>query len=113
MSRKKSLIKANISKARKLSKQNLSRSNRGTTFKLGDLFSFSTKGTAKNNFSSSLEYKNFMVDLKGTVKNGKAKLNVKIDGKSFSFKCEIIMGERTFKELFVLFEHLLSNLGNR
>lgn len=95
-------------KSRKLSKN-----FKGTTLKLGDIFSFSTKGAAKKNFSSSFEYENFMVDLKSNVKNGKAKLNVKIDGKTFNFSGEVTISEKAFNNLCALSEHLLSSVTSR
>lgn len=105
MPTKKLMPKKHSSKRKKLSK-----SIKGSALKLGDMFSFSTKGAAKKNFSSSFEYKNFMVDLKGNVKDGEAKLNMKVEGKDFDFKGTIIISEKSFTDLHVLFGHLLSSI---
>lgn len=88
----------------------LSKNVKGTALKLGDIFSFSTRGATKKDFSSSFEYENLMVDLKGNVKNGEAKLNIKAEGKSFNFKGVITINEKSFKDMYLLFSHLLSNV---
>lgn len=96
------------SKSKKLTKN-----IKGSALKFGDIFSFSTKGAAKRNFSSSFEYKNFIIDLKGNVKDGKAKLNIKVEGKSFDFNGAITVSERSLTDLQVLFGHVLSSITNR
>jgi len=115
MPKKKLLLKMKQKSTKALSKNSkkLSKNIQGATFKFGDLFSFSTKAAAKTNFVSNLEYKNLTVDIKGNVKNKKANLNIRIEGKNFSFKSEIVITEKTFRELYILFDHLLSNITKR
>lgn len=98
--------------ARKISSKTkqISKKNNRTALKLGNIFSFSTKGAAKRNFSSSFKYENFMIDLKGNVKDGIAKLNIKIEGKNFNFNGIVTISEKSFTELNAVLTHLLVNL---